>query len=248
MMLLTMLGTPLAMRLRRRSWPPQKKAKAEAASEAAAKAKAADDAAAKEKHHADKVVGEKTRAEAAAEKAAAEKAAAAKAAAEDKAAAATAAEERAVAEYAWVIRDDDHLVSIHEKCAALGQALVAQGCSWQVKFSAGALNTTLSDGALNTTTLNKTLSDGALNTTTLNNSQFYDLRTQMNDSMGGPVPPPPDPEVLIAKFAEEGRKAWKAYQDSLLDMKGKLKDRPLLMDGVDERGWKSQMDNYVKPS
>ena len=29
-------------------------------------------------------------------------------------------------------------------------------------------------------------------------------------------------KVLIAKFAEEGRRAWKAYQDSLLDMKARL--------------------------
>ena len=32
----------------------------------------------------------------------------------------------------------------------------------------------------------------------------------------------PKLKVLIAKFAEEGRRAWKAYQDSLLDMKARL--------------------------
>jgi len=67
------------------------------------------------------------------------------------------------------------------------------------------------------------------------NSEFYDLKGQLNDSIQREDaekgrPPPQDPEVLIAEFAEEGRKNWAAYMENIAGMKAKLKDRPLLMD------------------
>merc|ERR1719201_551516 len=128
---------------------------------------------------------------------------------------------------------------MHYECTELGDALTEQKVKWEVKYGgekaklASSMTLTSVDPA--SPRLNKSMSEtgGAFQTTL--NSEYYDLRTQLNESIQREDaekgrPPPRDPEVLSAKFAEENRKNWAAYTEMLSGMKVKLKDRPLLMD------------------
>jgi hypothetical protein len=140
----------------------------------------------------------------------------------------------------WVCSTDDYLYPMHYECTELGDALTEQKVKWEVKYGgekaklASSMTLTSVDPA--SPRLNKSMSEtgGAFQTTL--NSEYYDLRTQLNESIQredaekGRPPPVADPEELMAKFAEEGRKNWAAYMGTLGEMKAKLKDRPLLMD------------------
>jgi hypothetical protein len=137
----------------------------------------------------------------------------------------------------WDCAQDDFLFPIYEKCMHIAEKMNSGGVKWEVKFSsekarlASTLSLTASVDAPNMT---KSFSESGNFQTTLN-SEYYDLRSQMNESIQREDaekgrPPPQDPEVLIAKFAEDNRKNWAAYTEMLSGMKVKLKDRPLLMD------------------